>query len=85
MVRASKNIYHFNMLSLREWLENVETNWSPKEGLFTNDDPEYIASYLLRNSKDRTQALRRLIFYMNRAGKNLTNKRVLNKVKKILM
>ena len=49
------------MLSLREWLENVETNWSPEEGLFTNDDPEYIANYLLRNSKDRTQALRRLI------------------------
>ena len=73
------------MLSLREWLENVETNWSPKEGLFLNDDPEYIANYLLRNSKDRTQALRRLIFYMNRAGENLTNRRVLNKTKKILM
>ena len=73
------------MLSLREWLENVETNWSPEEGLFTNNDPEYIASYLLRNSKDRTQALRRLIFYMNRAGENLINRRVLNKTKKILM
>ena len=72
------------MLSLREWLENVETNWSPKEGLFTNDDPEYIANYLLRNSKDTTQALRRLVFYMNRAGENLTNRRVLNKTKKIL-
>lgn len=76
---------YFKMLSLREWLENVETDWSPEEGLFTNDDPEYIANYLLRNSKDRTQALRRLIFYMNRAGENLTNRRVLNKTKKILM
>ena len=73
------------MLSLNEWLENVETNWSPKDGLFTSDDPEYIAQYLLRNSKDRTQALRRLIFYMNRAGENLANKRVLNQTKKILM
>ena len=73
------------MLSLNEWLENVDTNWSPKDGLFTSDDPEYIAQYLLRNSKDRTQALRRLIFYMNRAGENLTNKRVLNQTKKILM
>ena len=72
------------MLSLNEWLENVDTNWSPKDGLFTGDDPEYIAQYLLRNSKDRTQALRRLIFYMNRAGENLENKTVLNKVKELL-
>ena len=73
------------MLSLREWLENVETNWSPEEGLFNKDDPKYIADYLLKHSKDRTQALRRLIFYMNRAGENLINRRVLNKTKKILM
>lgn len=73
------------MISLKEWLENVETNWSPKEGLFTGDDPKYIADYLVKNSKDRTQALRRLIFYMNRAGENLTNRMVLNKAKKILM
>ena len=73
------------MISLREWLENVETNWSPEEGLFNKDDPKYIVDYLLKHSKDRTQALRRLIFYMNRAGENLTNRRVLNKAKKILM
>lgn len=73
------------MISLREWLENIETNWSPEEGLFNKDDPKYIADYLLKHSKDRTQALRRLIFYMNRAGENLTNRRVLNKAKKILM
>ena len=35
------------MISLREWLENVETNWSPEEGLFNKDDPKYIADYLL--------------------------------------
>ncbi len=72
------------MISLKEWLENVETNWSPEEGLFTKDDPNYIADYLLKHSKDRTQAMRRLIFYMNRAGENLTNKTVLNKAKKLL-
>lgn len=72
------------MISLKEWLETVETNWSPEEGLFTKDDPNYIADYLLKHSKDRTQAMRRLVFYMNRAGENLTNKTVLNKVKKLL-
>ena len=30
------------MISLKEWLENVKTNWSPEEGLFTKDDPKYI-------------------------------------------
>ena len=49
------------------------------------DIPSGHANYLIKNSKDRTQALRRLIFYMNRAGENLTNRRVLNKAKKILM
>lgn len=72
------------MISLKEWLETVETNWSPEEGLFTKNDPNYIADYLLKHSKDRTQAMRRLVFYMNRAGENLTNKTVLNKVKKLL-
>ena len=72
------------MISLKEWLENVETNWSPEEGLFTKHDPNYIADYLLKHSKDRTQAMRRLVFYMNRAGENLTNKTVLNKAKKLL-
>ena len=72
------------MISLKEWLETVETNWSPEEGLFTKDDPKYTADYLLKHSEDRTQAMRRLVFYMNRAGENLTNKTVLNKVKKLL-
>ena len=72
------------MISLKEWLENVKTRWSPEEGLFTEDDPKYIADYLLKHSEDRTQAMRRLVFYMNRAGENLTNKTVLNKVKKLL-
>lgn len=72
------------MISLKEWLENAKTNWSPEEGLFTKDDPNYIADYLLKHSEDKTQAMRRLVFYMNRAGENLTNKTVLNKVKKLL-
>lgn len=72
------------MKKLSEWIEDVKTSWSPKEGLFLEKDPKKIADYLMKNSKDKTQAMRRLVFYMNRAGENLENKTTLNKVKEIL-
>lgn len=65
-------------------LSDVKTHWKPKEGLFTGDNPQEIADYLLKYSKDKGQAMKRLVFYMNRAGDNLTNKTVLNKVKELL-
>lgn len=69
---------------LEEKLSNVEAEWHPKDGLFTSDDPKYIADYLLKNSKDKGQAMKRLVFYMNRAGDKLENKEVLNKAKELL-
>lgn len=69
---------------LEEKLSDVEAEWHPKEGLFTSDDPKYIADYLLKNSKDKGQAMKRLVFYMNRAGDKLENKNVLNKAKELL-
>jgi len=65
-------------------LSDVKPKWHPKDGLFTLKNPNEIASYLLTHSKDRAQAMQRLVFYMNRAGDNLSNKTVLNKVKDIL-
>ena len=67
-----------------EQLSDVKTKWHPKKGLFAGDNADEIADYLLKHSKDKTQAMRRLCFYMNRAGDNLTNKTVLNKVKQLL-
>lgn len=76
------------MIDLKEYVEenlsDVDTKWHPKEGLFTEKDPQKIADYLLKNSKDKGQAMKRLVFYMNRAGENLENKTVLNKVKELL-
>lgn len=69
---------------IKEQLSDVETNWHPKKDLFTGDDPQKIADYLLKHSKDERQAMSRLCFYMNRAGSKLTNKTVLNKAKQIL-
>lgn len=65
-------------------LSDVNTSWSPKEGLFIGNNPQEIANYLLKNSKDKGQAMKRLVFYMNRAGDKLTNKEVLNQVKQLL-
>ena len=68
----------------KEQLSDVKTKWHPEEGLFLKKDPEYIANYLIKNSKDLKQAMSRLMFYMNRAGENLENKTVLNKVKELI-
>lgn len=66
-----------------EQLSDVKVKWHPEEGLFTKD-ANYIVSYLRKHSEDDTQAMRRLVFYMNRAGEDLTNKTELNKAKKML-
>ena len=69
---------------ISEQLSDVKTDWHPKKGLFTSDDPKEIVDYLMKNSKDQAQAMQRLCFYMNRAGDNLSNKTVLNKAKQLL-
>ena len=69
---------------LTERLSDIKAKWHPEEGLFTRKDPNYIANYLIKNSKDLKQAMNRLTFYMNRAGENLENSQTLEKVKKII-
>ena len=73
-----------NQYIIEKQLSDVETKWHPEKGLFLKKDPEYIADYLIKNSTDLKQAMSRLVFYMNRAGENLENKTVLNKVKEII-
>lgn len=73
-----------DFLESKNWVDDVNTTWVPKKGLFTWKDPKKIAAYLLNHSKDEAQAMQRLNFYMNRAGDNLTNKTVLNQVKVLL-
>lgn len=73
-----------NQYIIEKQLSDVETKWHPEKGLFLKKDPEYIADYLIKNSKDLKQAMSRLVFYMNRAGENLENKTVLNKAKELI-
>lgn len=54
----------------KKWSGEVETHFKPEEGIFTKGSVE-IAKYLKSNSKDLKQAMSRLNFYINRAGKHL--------------
>lgn len=49
-------------------------SYTPPEGLFTKS-PEVIAQRLKQDSESLKQAMSRLIFYINRAGDNLTQER----------
>ena len=57
----------------KKWSGKVETKWHPPEGTFTKSAEE-IASVLAKASSDLKQAMSRLNFYVNRGGKNFTNK-----------
>ena len=56
-----------------EWSEDVKTKWTPPAGLFTEPATK-IATVLHKASKDLDQAMSRLDFYINRAGKLLKPK-----------
>lgn len=53
------------------WSGDIEAKWNPPEGFFTKSAAE-IARGLKSASKDYAQASRRLNFFINRAGKQLS-------------
>jgi hypothetical protein len=57
----------------KKWSGKVDTKWQPPEGTFTKD-AGHIADVLAKASSDLKQAMSRLNFYVNRGGKNFTNK-----------
>lgn len=72
------------MKKLSEFVNEKLGKWDPPDGLFTKTNPREIAQILLDASDSEGQAMKRLVFYMNRAGEDCPNKTVLNKVKDIL-
>ncbi len=58
------------------WSEEVtdEEHHHTPAGTFTQKAPEIVKALLKDANNDPTLALRRLTFYMNRAGSKLTNK-----------
>ena len=67
------------------WSGKVKSKWEAPEGLFEKS-ASAIASTLAKASKNLKQAMSRLNFFINRAGKNLSKKRKaeLEKVKGLL-
>lgn len=72
------------MKKLSEFVNEKLGKWDPPDGLFVKTNPREIAQILLDASDSEGQAMKRLVFYMNRAGEDCPNKTVLNKVKDIL-
>lgn len=72
------------MKKLSEFVNEKLGKWDPPDGLFAKTNPREIAQILLDASDSEGQAMKRLVFYMNRAGEDCPNKTVLNKVKDIL-
>ena len=68
-----------------KWSSRVKTHYHTPEGLFTKSAHE-IAHVLKSGALDTAQAIRRLSFYINRAGHNLSSgaKKKLHHVMQIL-
>ena len=68
-----------------KWSGKVRTHYHTPEGLFTKSAHE-IAHVLKSGASDATQAIRRLSFYVNRAGHNLSSsaKKKLHRAMQIL-
>ena len=67
------------------WSQEIKTKWHPPEGFF-EQSAKQIAEGLKKASDSLAQAMDRLNFYINRAGKNLSPERktTLEEAKKIL-
>ena len=69
----------------KRWSAQVQTKWNPPDGFFDRGAGQ-IAKGLVAASKDLSQAMSRLNFYINRAGKNLSREDLgrLERAKEIL-
>lgn len=68
------------------WSEQVDAHetYHTPPGTFTQNADEIVNTLLQGADDDPKEALRRLVFYMNRAGKKLTNREELDKAKQRL-
>lgn len=74
LVREANGVleYALNLLNEKMWSAGVKTKWSPPEGLFKKSG-KAIARGIMAASRNKRQAMSRLNFYINRAGKNLSD------------
>lgn len=79
-----------SLLSLFEefWSQHVKSSWHPPKGLFASGDVDRIAKQAHKDSRSYKQAVSRINFYYNRAGKNIPDgrtkaKAILKKIKSL--
>ena len=53
------------------WSNKIKSSWHPPKGLFASGDTDKIAKQAHKDSKSYKQAVSRINFYYNRAGKNI--------------
>ena len=72
------------ILFAKKWSNNIKVKKHTKDDIFAEGSAHEIAEYLYNTGKSK--AMSRLNFYINRAGKNLSDhrKRTLNNAKNIL-
>lgn len=61
--------------------EKVRSKYHPPAGTFTHRAGDVVKILMKDAGNDAVLALRRLVFYMNRAGKRLSNREELEKAK----
>lgn len=68
------------------WSEEADEHlkWHAPEGTFTQTAPQIVKILLNGADGNPVLALRRLVFYMNRAGDKLSNTQALNSAKRQL-
>ena len=66
------------------WSEEVHSDYHPPKGTFTQKSPQVVSTLLDGAGNNPILALQRLVFYMNRAGKDLPNREELDKAKQTL-
>jgi len=85
-IKLGRKRIGFSYINFKDmWSPEVKTKWTPPAGLFTKSAEE-IVKVLKEQSEDEATAMRRLNFYINRAGKNLSEERrdELEKAKELL-
>ena len=65
------------------WSEEADEHlkWHAPAGTFTQKEPEIVKVLMKGARNDPALALRRLVFYMNRAGNGLSNAKEIEKAK----
>lgn len=66
------------------WSEEIHTSYHTPAGTFTQKAPQIVQTLLDGADNDPSLALHRLLFYMNRAGSNLTDTEQLDRAKQKL-